>query len=354
MENFCQDRNCWHAWEGEKMAGLWNKEEIIKDFQKSCPQFFVKHKLERFQFFYYPVSIAEVDVKEYIIEEYESVELLVLQLFDAGLTNAKDIHTLTGLDKLLITRIIDNERFVYGHIESGSNALTEMGKKTLEENSNSKGEQVIQHALYDVKREIQIEALTGTVIPYGCETNKKRLVFNVADGYSRILPRETVQIDAELTREIRERLDEYKHYDILNDGETIRDFGPIRTREVRYGRAFLAEFKGLIHPMIIIEGYRFDKEEGRRVKFYTPTALSASNARELKKDGVKLEEYLVRADKYFQYLMENKEKIRETDEGALENLEKSEAENRETGTENDKEMEAVINKLNTFKQGENS
>lgn len=354
MENFCKDGNYLRVWEGEKMAESWNKEEIIKEFQKSCPEFFAKHKLKRFQFFYYPVSIAEVDVKEYIIEEYESVELLVLQLFDAGLTNANDIHILTGLDELLVTRIIDNERFVYGHIESGSNSLTEMGRKTLEENSNLQGEQAIQHALYDVKREIQIEALTGTVIPYGCETNKKRLVFNVSDEYSRILPRETVQIDEELTREIRERLDEYKHYDILNDGETIRDFGPVRTREVRYGRAFLAEFSEFIHPMIIIEGYRFDEEGKGRIKFYTPTALSASNAQVLIKDGVKPEEYLIRADGYFRYLMENKDKIRETDAGAFKNLEKAEAENRETDTENDKEMEAVISRLNTFKEGESS
>lgn len=333
------------------MNFVWKKDEVIREFQTCCPEFFNKHRLERFQFFYYPVSIAEVDVKEYIIEEYESVELLVLQLFDAEITAPEDIQELTGLDAALVSRILYNERYVYGHIVQDRNELTDMGRKTLEENADQNGTQVIQHALYDVKREIQIEALTGTVIPAKCEKNKKKLLFNVGDGYSRLLPRETVQIDKELSREISQRLEEYKHFGILNNGNTVHDIGDIHTREIRFGRAFLAEFCDLPHPMVIIEGYEADEKNGKRKRIYMPSALSAGNAREIRSEGVDMGRYLIRDNEYFQYLMENKEKIKETADLALANLEQSEQENQEGDIGNEAEVIAAIENINELGEG---
>ena len=159
-----------------------------------------------------------------------------------------------------------------------------------------------------------------------------------------------MQIDKGLSREISQRLEEYKHYGILNDGNTVHDIGSIHTREVRFGRAFLAEFGDLPHPMVIIEGYGADEKNGKRKRFYTPTALSAGNAREIRSEGVDIEKYLIRDDRYFQYLMENKKKIKETADPALANLERSERENQEGDIGNEAEIIAAMENIDELSE----
>lgn len=277
-----------------------------EEFEKCCPEFFMKNEMHYFNFFYCPVSIAQADVKEHIIEEYESMELLILQLYDSGLHSKEQISEVTGLDEKLVSRILHTEINAYAHIDKNTGELTATGIKTLEENSNiQNNNMIIHHVVYDVKRELQIEAVTGTVINIRCEQKKEHLFKIYPSKYDHIIPRDSIVMDAEITKEIRERLQEYKHRDILNDGDTIKEINNIKTHEIRYIRAFLAKFHGLPHPMIVLRGWDNDKENNSIKIIYMPTAISKSTQLYLEEQGVSLDKYLVREDEFFNYLIEN-------------------------------------------------
>lgn len=290
--------------------------EIIQIFQESCPELFMKNKLAEIKQFYCPVSIAEADVKEYIIEEYDSLELLVLQLYDTGLRNESMISSVTGFDDRFIKDILHTEMYTYGHIDIETGDLSETGRKTLEENENSENDKKIQHAIYNVKREIQIEAITGTVIKSTYELQKeyhKKVVRNNDKSEIKsILPKEVVSIDNELSKEIHERLEEYKDRDYLNDGDTIKDINNIHTKDILFRKAVMCKFEGLLHPLIVFESWEWDK--GTKKKYFMPTALSESNAMELKKQGINTDRYLVRKDKHFEYLLQQIELMSKTDD----------------------------------------
>ena len=75
----------------KKSINIEKTKQALDIFRKSCPELFELGQLKYFHFFYCPISVALVDADEYIREEYESLELLVLKLYDAGLTSVDAI-----------------------------------------------------------------------------------------------------------------------------------------------------------------------------------------------------------------------------------------------------------------------
>jgi hypothetical protein len=249
------------------------------------------------------------------------------------------------MDLSLVERVLNTERQVYGHIHKTEDKLTETGLKTLAENENASDGKTIQHALYDVKRELQIEAITGTVIGINCESRKERMVYNPPEEFNSIVPRETVKIDAELSREIHERLKEYKHRGILNDGDTVQDIASIHTREVRFSRAFVAIFEKIPHPMIVLRGFKFDSRTRERKEIYVPTAISRSTANFLLKQSINIDSYLIREDEYFKYLHESIEKFDLNDVVDIQTIQKVEEQNKEQDSLNKDILEEELSQI---------
>ena len=140
-----------------------------------------------------------------------------------------------------------------GHIDPKTKELTEAGRQTLEDNVDI--ENLFQHALYNVKREIQADSITGTIIRYEAEELKERMAIFSDNITPNIFPRSSVTIDEELEREIQERLWQYLKEGYFNEGDTISDIENIRTRETRYRRSYFVQMKGFQYPFIAIMYY---------------------------------------------------------------------------------------------------
>ncbi len=285
-----------------------NKTDELALFKTCCPELVKNNEIEIFHSFMCPVSIIEADVKEYIIDEYDSVELLVLRLADAGITNSNGISALTGIDRSLVRSILRTEAFTYGHIDPKTKELTEAGRQTLEDNVDI--ENLFQHALYNAKREIQADSITGTIIRYEAEELKERMAVFSDSITPNILPRNSVTIDDELEREIQERLWQYLKDGYFNEGDTINDIDNLRTRETRYRRSFFVQMKGFQYPFIAIMYY---PERNRRAgKVITPIAIATSDAMKIDYSA-RIHEYLIRDDECFEYLKNQKELFNNTE-----------------------------------------
>ncbi len=272
-------------------------------------------RLLYFHTFLCPVAIAEVMVKEHIVEDFDALELLVLRLYNAGFHTVKSIASLSGMKEVMIERALNNEVMVYHHIDNETGEVTEMGKKTLEENE---GGNAVSHTMYDTPRRMQIEAATGTVIPGYLECDvkyMKQILEEKADG---IVPVQTVDFDDELKSEINERISEYKHMDILNEGDTIVGIERIHTTQLFYRWAYLAKFEGMEYPMIVFPGYKsIDKMNAVSIKnknfgakIAVPLSLSETDYEYLCDNGIEFEEAIVREDKNFEYLLMKTDEFR--------------------------------------------
>ncbi|MGN0424008.1 MAG: hypothetical protein ACI4FY_01705 [Acetatifactor sp.] len=267
-------------------------------------------KLLYFHTFLCPIAMAEAMVKEHIIEDFDALELLVLRLYDAGFRKKEEIASLSGMKDRLIERALNNEFMVYHHIDLETGEITEMGRKTLEENANGKS---VSHTMYDTPRIMQIEAATGTVIPGYLEENNMKYLKSIleekADG---VVPRESVQYDEELRQEINDRLLEYKHMDILNEGDTITSIEALHTTQMYYRWAYLVKFEGMKYPMVVMQGKKTISnvnaksigkgDYGRKV--VVPLAIAETDAKFLAMNQIHFENVIVRRDGAFQYLLE--------------------------------------------------
>ena len=270
-----------------------NNEKLLKN---TCPELFPNlEDFETFVEFWCPVSLVEADVKEVVIDEYESVELLVLRLFNANIKDPSVLSQLTGIDEGLIQEIILSE-ITYGHIDKLGN-IQPIGLKTLEANIDS--DKVIQHALYDVKREIQIEALTGTVIKPKAELPLNHLKYYNERVQPNILPEQTVVIDHFLAKEIQDNLQTYVDKSYLGDSNTIGAIKNLHTKEIMYRKSFFVKIQGFNFPFVAIPYTQYvNHKPVRRIE---PTAISSSDFYRLNLDR-NTTSYIERNDINFELL----------------------------------------------------
>ena len=284
----------------------------------------------RFFPFYCPVAVADAMVEEHIVEDYDVLELLVLRLLAAGLHDIGMLARLSGMPESIIERALQNEEMVYRHVDENWN-LTEMGRITLEQNSvpragqpaeedpDGESAKSVNHVIYKTPRTLQIEAVTGTVIPGYMETRPDNMPDSreFGSGDRVIMPKESVEQDEELRREINERLEEYQKLDILKAGDTVLRVLELQSRDIRYRASYLVMMEGMRYPMIVMRGFKsvdkanrgslgkgaFGQQEIR------PLALSATDSAYLKGMGVSVEDIYVREDSVFQYLRTEAERL---------------------------------------------
>lgn len=287
-----------------------SKKRFLENFDEK-----IQLKLLYFHTFLCPIAMAEAMVKEHIVEEYDSLELLILRLYDAGFHNVKELVSLSGMDERVIERVLYNEMMVYHHIDMETGNITDIGKQTLMENENNGTENVkiVNHVIYNTPRRLQIEAATGTVIPRYMEQNNIKYLKSILEEWSEgVVPRESVQYDEELRREINERLSEYKHMDIIEEGDTIISIETLHTTQIYYRWAYLVKFEGMKYPMVVMQGRKsIDKVNadtrenglyGRQVVL--PLAISKTDDEYLRNNKLCFDEVIVRNDEVFEYLNE--------------------------------------------------
>lgn len=285
---------------------------FMKDFHGVPPL-----ELEYFHPFQCPVAVAEAKVNEHRIQEYSVFSLLILRLVHAGFKTEEQIASISGMSKESVSAYLIREIQIYQHIDPETMTLTEMGLKTLEENPLGSGHsgsesELRSHVIYNTPRHIQIEAVTGSVIPSYLERGGRDGRDAKPDedlGYF-ILPRESVIRDAELQREMNERLREYIDSDYVDDGDIIENVTDLKTVRLFYRWAYLVKFRGMKYNLIVMTGKRrvdnvnarsnlagnFDREVA------VPLAISESDRAYLENNGIVFGDSLVRADLFFEYL----------------------------------------------------
>ncbi len=321
--------------------------ENLKLIRTACPYLPLSDdEIEIFQHFYCPISIVEADVKEYVIDEYDSVELLVLRLYDAGVQTTEQISNLTGIDENMVTKIMMTEKYTFGHIHPVTGEITTAGRATLDDNTDVNN--LFQHALYSVKREMQVDAITGTLIKANAEKNKTRMASFNDRMVPFISPREYVEIDEELIREIRERLQLYIDNGYFSDGNTINRIDNIRTKEVRYRDAYFVKLKSFEFPFIALP--YFYREEDTVKKVVEPICLACTDFQKIRENDGALS-CLVREDSYFNYLYDFLPKFEEFVSNDLDEM-VSDLEDMITAEEDESETEEVIKEINSRETSE--
>ncbi len=316
--------------------------ENIELLRESCSYLPLSDdEIQIFQHFYCPISIVEADVKEYVIDEYDSVELLVLRLYDAGLRTSRQISNLVGIDENMIEKILMTEKYTFGHINPETGEITKAGRATLDENTDINN--LFQHALYSVKREMQVDSITGTLIKANAEKLKSKMATFNEKMNPKALPRRSVEIDGELLREIRERLQLYIDNGYFSDGNTINNIEHIHTREVRYRDAYFVKLNGFDYPFIALP-YLY--REGDAVKqFVEPICLARTDYMKIQEnEGAEL--CLVREDSYLNYLdslLDEFEELISEDNDTME----SDLEEMITAEEDEGETEEVIKEIHS-------
>lgn len=272
-------------------------------------------KLIYFHPFQCPVSVAEAKVNEHRIQEYSVFSLLILRLFNAGFRTEDQIASISGMSIESVHAFLEKEMFVFQHIDPDTGRLTEMGLKTLEENtpgtSSDEGSEPKSHVTYNTPRRLQIEAVTGTVIPSYLERGGRDTKPDEDEGYF-ILPRETVERDEELRREMNERLREYIDADYVDEGDIIENVTALNSVHLFYRWAYLAKFEGMRYSLIVMSGRRRVDNVNARSNIEgnynkdvaVPLAISESDHAFLKSRGTQFTNILVRSDRFFEYLDE--------------------------------------------------
>ena len=267
-------------------------------------------ELDFFHSFLCPVALAEAMVREHIVEDYDALELLVLRLYDIGFHDVETIASVSGMKTAMIERALHNEFFVYNHIDSRTGKITAIGRRTLEENE---GDELENHVMYLTPRRFQVEAVTGTVIPSYLEEKTDFMKPVLEEWFDGIIPQERVEKDEELQKEINDRIKEYKHMGILNEGDTIKSVEKLESRQIFYRWAYLTRYKGMKYPMIALRGYKAiekvnnrSRAEGKYGKHVViPISIARSDYDFLAQHGISFEGTIVREDRFFEYLNNN-------------------------------------------------
>lgn len=272
--------------------------------------------IEYFHPFQCPVAVAEASVEERHIQDYSVFSLLALRLISLGFGTVEQIEEISGLSKETViaffNRAIVDDHCCYINPEVPDEGvmLTPLGEETLAENEreNSDNSAPKAHIIYNTPRKMQIEAATCTVIPSFMEMKVKDSKPDEEMG-DFILPIETVDLDEELLKEIKERIQEYIDLDYIKSGDVVQTFTGISSVHMLFRWAYLTKIKGMKYPMIVMTGIRKiedlnakSKKSGNLDMIVAPISISESDAKFLKSQSIEFSSTLKRSDSCFEYL----------------------------------------------------
>ncbi len=295
--------------------------KVREDFLKFMSNFSSDCSVKPLYFkpFQCPIAIASVEVLEKQVQDYSVFAILLLRLIKAGFGRLDLLVSISGMGKetvlsFLNKAIIDNQcEFIdKEHPEKGVKLLP-LGEETLRENEGDEANSLDPqaHVEYKTSRKLQIEALTGTVIPSFMEIYINDAAPDEEKG-PYIFPRETAEMDSELKREIQARLEEYIGLDRVASGDIVTKTGEVVSERVFFRWAYLVKLEGMIYPMIALSGKQSveklnvqSKKKGNYGITVIPVAVARCDAPLLMSCGEEFQSVLVREDHYFDYLVNN-------------------------------------------------
>lgn len=250
---------------------------------------FVKHgEIEYFYALLCPVSSASVNVLERANAEYDTIELTILKLYNAGIKDSRLICMMMGISQKMVDNILNILKNTYHHIENG--ALTPEGKKSLKDERN------IQ--LFETSKNVQFEALTGTLLQpslfqtmSGIEAYYDQIN---TDEIKRFLPKHYIEKD--IRQDLIEHLDYHRSRGTV--GRNVEKIISVNVESVRYTEAFLIKYSFLPHPFLIFP------VKGRHKTFWNPVAVSKSSKMEMEERNLEFKfDVTTIDDSYFQPLV---------------------------------------------------
>ncbi len=271
--------------------------------------------LEYFHPVQLPIVITEAKVKMRTVQDYSVLSLLILRLFDAGITSPEVIHNISSMSLETIKTYIQKEKLVLDHIDPKTDRLTELGRMTIEANQQANGETPKSCQYFDSVIRVHIEPLTASLVPQYLEWERGDNIQPNQDAGDFILPPESAEVDesfrqvlnTRLLDDINNRMEEHVSCDAVKNGNvlsTITGFDPIR---IFYRWGYLAKFQGMAFPLLVLSGRKNVNtlnsqsiaEDKHKERVMLPVAIGESDCAYLKLFGMEFDGVLARDNDCF-------------------------------------------------------
>ena len=246
---------------------LSNPAKHLRSWVNSAPDFLNHGKIEYFYGFLCPVSSASVKVLERANSDYDTIELTILKLYNAGITDSKVISLLMGISEKMVVNVLSILKNTYHHIDNGK--VTPEGKTSLNEEKN------IQ--VYETIKNVQFEGLTGTIIPPSLLQNMLGIEAyfdqkNV-DEIKRFFPKH--YIERNVHSDLINHLSDHKMQGIVS--RNVEKIISLKIDNIIYTEAFLIKYDFLTHPFLLFPVMGLTKT------FFNPVAISKKTKEEMEK-----------------------------------------------------------------------
>lgn len=216
---------------------------------------------------FYPIAIVEMDMEEKDFEDFDTINMTVLRVVSAGITDSELISETLGLN----ANYIENVKKIlvgYGFVD-GNMRITPLGKESLEQKKKI--------TLHSSSQKFQIDALNRRILKVDKTTFEKNLKkpSKTTLAVPHIDYRGAEMEESEIRSVIRENPQEYlrERGKFLN--VNVVSINSIRLDEVNYCKCYMMKIRGY-DPIV------FYTIEGKR-KFpdWKPFAISSEMMRGL-------------------------------------------------------------------------
>lgn len=214
---------------------------------------------------------------------------------------------------------LKKEMIMLEHIDPDTKELTEFGRETLRLNKDAQGTRVQSCQNFDSVVRVHIDPLTGSLIP-------QYLEWELANNFEPdpqlgdfLKPRDSASVDEafrdelreRLTNELNERKDEYVSLDTMKNGDILNHVDRFNPILVFYRWGYLAKFKEMRSPMIILTGKKNignvnadTAATGIQSEFVAvPIALCRTDYAYLQRHGITFDQTMVHDDDCFDELI---------------------------------------------------
>lgn len=207
-----------------------------------------------------PIITAEVDILQKPIESFEEIEKLILRLIGASVKDKNELAKLTGIPVNYIENMI-SIFITQKLLKEDGTTLTENGIISLQT-----GE---KHIVTTEKRKIQINGITGNVMPKKFQIYENELL-KIQDIHQRELYQipayEQMQVvEDSLWEEMKENVEQYVY--IYNETSTsnVEKISISQIIDHSYTYFFLLKYENLKQPILIAKSKLYKNE---KMEFY--------------------------------------------------------------------------------------
>lgn len=221
-------------------------------------------KKERINFFapvYYPIAIVEMEVQEKSFEDFELVQISVLRMMAAGLTDISVISKTMGLSAKYVSEM-RKLLYGYGHIDE-NNRVTQTGMESL-----SIGQKVTE---VNVVQRYQVDVYSGEILNLSEKINETSIDdLENTSFYVGHLESPEMLSRTRLIEQIRKANQdgEYrlyrKSYSPLNINATNIDPDSVRFVELQYAASYMLSVEGWSFPVVFSKRFNAVPDSGKR------------------------------------------------------------------------------------------